>query len=154
MKAIDIINFINEDKFSKYTIKQIHDELGYDDFIEYLESLCYKAVKAENIEGLIEMKPGMSAKWETSMFFSFEQKHRNYSDKLFVNYTVGGGIDIHTNVYSKKYFQMGIPSEDSGEWNIRRNDTDLPKKFRRAIRGAFFDPKMVGLRKKIDKELG
>jgi hypothetical protein len=153
MKATDIINFINEDKFSKYTASQIYDELGYDDFVEYLESLCYRAVKAENIEGLLEMKPNNTMKFNDSMFFSFIQEHRNYNDLLFVNYTFRGGLDIHTNIYSRKYFQNGIPSEDSGEWNIRRDDTDLFNKFRRAIRGAFFERGMVELRKKIDKEL-
>ena len=48
MKAIDIINFINEDKFSKYTVKQIYDELGKDDFIEYIEAIATKVVRSLN----------------------------------------------------------------------------------------------------------
>ena len=41
MKAIDIINFINEDKFSKYTLRQIYDELGPEDFAEYLKDIGF-----------------------------------------------------------------------------------------------------------------
>ena len=47
MKAIDIINFINEDKFSKYTLDQIFDELGgIEEFMEYLETVCTKVVRS------------------------------------------------------------------------------------------------------------
>ena len=49
MKASKLTNSINlllnEDKFSKYTIKQIYDELGEEGFIEYIEDLCQKAIK-------------------------------------------------------------------------------------------------------------
>ena len=45
MKAIDIINFINEDKFSKYTAKQIYDELGHEDFVDYLSDTTLKIIK-------------------------------------------------------------------------------------------------------------
>ena len=40
-----IYSILNEDKFSKYTIKQIYDELGEEGFIEYIEDLCQKAIK-------------------------------------------------------------------------------------------------------------
>jgi hypothetical protein len=45
MRAIDIINFINEDKFSKYTLKQIYDELGKEDFFDYLSNTALKIIK-------------------------------------------------------------------------------------------------------------
>ena len=53
MKANNITNSIysilNEDKFSKYTYFQIFDELGADEFLEYLAELCKKAIKAHKI---------------------------------------------------------------------------------------------------------
>jgi hypothetical protein len=45
LKAIDIINFINEDKFSKYTANQIYDELGEEDYNDYIEKICTKVVR-------------------------------------------------------------------------------------------------------------
>jgi hypothetical protein len=48
LKAIDIINFINEDKFSKYTVKQIYDELGHEEFVNYIETVSSKIVKNMN----------------------------------------------------------------------------------------------------------
>ena len=52
MKATDIINFINEDKFSKYTVKQIYDELGPEEFINYIENLVYRIAKSGKIPTL------------------------------------------------------------------------------------------------------
>ena len=53
MKANNITNSIysilNEDKFSKYTYFQIFDELGADEFLEYLAELCKKAIKNNKI---------------------------------------------------------------------------------------------------------
>ena len=50
MRAIDIINFINEDKFSKYTASQIYDELGHEEFFNYLENICTKIIREVNTE--------------------------------------------------------------------------------------------------------
>ena len=54
MKAIDIINFINEDKFSKYTVKQVYDELGEEEFFNYIDSIVRKVIK--NIRDLTNSK--------------------------------------------------------------------------------------------------
>ena len=49
MKANKITNSINillnEDKFSKYTLKQIYDELGPEDFFDYLSNAALKIIK-------------------------------------------------------------------------------------------------------------
>jgi hypothetical protein len=50
-KIINSINFIlNEDKFSKYTYRQIYDELGKEDFFDYIDDIVRKTIK--NIKGL------------------------------------------------------------------------------------------------------
>ena len=55
MKAIDIINFIlNEDKFSKYTMEQIYDELGDEEFVNYIDDIVRSVIK--DIEGLKNAK--------------------------------------------------------------------------------------------------
>jgi hypothetical protein len=40
-----IYSILNEDKFVKYTVKQIYDELGQEDFMDYLEKICTKIIK-------------------------------------------------------------------------------------------------------------
>ena len=54
MKAKDIINFINEDKFSKYTMEQIYDELGDEEFVNYIDDIVRSVIK--DIEGLKNAK--------------------------------------------------------------------------------------------------
>ena len=50
-----INNILNEDKFSKYTLIQIIDELGEEDFVEYLSNTALKISKS--IEVLKNLKP-------------------------------------------------------------------------------------------------
>jgi hypothetical protein len=62
LKAITLINSIsyilNEDKFSKYTARQVYEELGEEGFIDYLESICTKIIKNLNTETNIKnVKP-------------------------------------------------------------------------------------------------
>ena len=49
MKALKLTNSINillnEDKFSKYTPKQVYDELGEDNFVNYIEQICTKVIR-------------------------------------------------------------------------------------------------------------
>ena len=40
-----INNILNEDKFSKYTLRQIYDELGSEDFLNYIEEIVLKIIK-------------------------------------------------------------------------------------------------------------
>lgn len=64
MKAVDIINFINETSYVKYTAQQIYDELGEEEFQIYLEKLVLKAAKGIKLldglaplHGAFEIKP-------------------------------------------------------------------------------------------------
>jgi hypothetical protein len=49
LKAFKLTNSINillnEDMFNKYTMEQIIDELGEEDFFEYLEKTCTKIIR-------------------------------------------------------------------------------------------------------------
>lgn len=89
MKAIDIINFINEDKFSKYTIKQIYDELGSEEFINYIEDMVYKIAKTGKIPTLkLDEK-----QFTLHIFLRFKSKNNTF---LHVSYnTVGGYLKIN-----------------------------------------------------------
>jgi hypothetical protein len=59
MKANKLTNsinlVINEDKFAKYTISQIYDELGPEDFTDYMDAIAKKTIK--NIDGLSKAIP-------------------------------------------------------------------------------------------------
>jgi hypothetical protein len=59
-----IYSILNEDKFSKYTAQQIYDELGEEEFQNYLEKLVLKAAKdiklldgLAPLYGAFEIKP-------------------------------------------------------------------------------------------------
>ena len=88
MKAIDIINFINEDKFSKYTIKQIYDELGQEDFLNYISDICYQTVKNNNLEYLVGMKVNKTITAEvnngTNIGFCFYKKQKYGVETLYI----------------------------------------------------------------------
>jgi hypothetical protein len=49
MKASKLTNSIysilNEDKFSKYTLIQLYDELGEEGFVDYIEEICTKVIR-------------------------------------------------------------------------------------------------------------
>jgi len=78
MRAIDIINFINEDKFSKYTVKQIYDELGKNEFIDYIETISTKAVRSLNtVTKFNKAKPQVS--------YAADDLHVYYEQKTIVN---------------------------------------------------------------------
>ena len=92
-----IISILNEDKFSKYTLQQIYDELGQEDFAEYIENLYKKAVSSVNsVKNMsVNFKGFGSLQFisdvnkedvETLMFYY------NFTDKaIFVDYTVNSG---------------------------------------------------------------
>ena len=50
LKTLNLIeSVINEDKFSKYTLQQIFDELGKEGFVDYIEELVHKVIKVYNV---------------------------------------------------------------------------------------------------------
>jgi hypothetical protein len=56
-KITNSINILlNEDKFSKYSMQQIIDELGEDEFVDYLEKVTTKIIRNLN-EKYIRVKP-------------------------------------------------------------------------------------------------
>jgi hypothetical protein len=88
LKAIDIINFINEDKFSKYTIKQIYDELGEEDFLNYISDICYQTVKNHNLEHLVGMKINKTLTAHvnngTNVGFCFYKKQKHGVETVYI----------------------------------------------------------------------
>jgi hypothetical protein len=90
MKAIDIINFINEDKFSKYTLQQIYDELDEEDFFDYLSKCALKIIKTLD-EKFKAVKPKIIKDAYNYLIVScyegrdgFELKYSDNSNTLFI----------------------------------------------------------------------
>jgi hypothetical protein len=110
LKAIDIINFINEDKFSKYTLKQIYDELGSEeDFLNYLEDLFYKVVKSTKSTLLKKFKLDTKNSEGNKVFIKFEiEKERIY---LYMSYsTTKENLIISSWSRDKSGYIEGAPS--------------------------------------------
>jgi hypothetical protein len=110
MKAIDIINFINEDKFSKYTSGQIYNELGKEDFIEYLEKICTKIIN--NLVKKRDLGPVKPEIKPLSVYSSIHYRldHDEQLDiqviggndnaDIFINYTIEDYVAPHVVIYS------------------------------------------------------
>lgn len=79
-KLTNSINLLlNEDKFSKYSMQQIIDELGEDDFVDYLEKVTTKIIRNLD-EKYIKVKPKIVA-----------PKHN--ADKYHLHYPLWGEVD-------------------------------------------------------------
>jgi hypothetical protein len=73
-KLTNSINLLlNEDKFSKYTLDQIFDELGEEDLIEYLKSASLKIIK--NIDSKRDMSHFKASVGDTYGDFYIEFKN-------------------------------------------------------------------------------
>ena len=95
MRANKITNSINillnEDKFSKYSMQQIIDELGEDEFMDYLEKTCTKIIKNINEKFMnvrVRNVPRSNYAYNTKYPFgrdsSFEIRYLSQQEKLDV----------------------------------------------------------------------
>jgi hypothetical protein len=109
-----IISILNEDKFSKYTLPQIYDELGQEDFADYIEALYKKAVSSVNsVKNMsVNFKGFGSLQFisdvnkedvETLMFYY------NFTDKtISVDYTINGSSYAEARTYIIYKYQVDI----------------------------------------------
>jgi hypothetical protein len=84
MKAIDIINFINEDKFVKYTAQQIYDELGEEEFLNYIKKIMLKIIN--KIDFITSTKDIIVGRETNTVFVNFRD-------------TIGTSFDFTIQVY-------------------------------------------------------
>ena len=75
---------LNEDKFSSMTLTEIFDELGPDDFSDYLEELVMKAAKGSNIKELKSLELDIKKCEKGRVFFRFYSKE----DWLSISYDI------------------------------------------------------------------
>ena len=139
MEANKIINSItsilNEDKFSKYTISQIYDELGKEDFLNYIDDIVKKTIK--NIEGLSQAELQLEDKDLT-----YTQKTPEEINTLTVRliYTNFLGVSIT----SKKYITKNTFKLNSKHFTLHgeENETNTSVVLKTVIRNLC---KQVGL---------
>ena len=148
MKATDVINFINEDKFSKYTAKQIYDELGAEDFIEYLRKLILKAVKLTGIDYLVNIKPVAEEDFISPNIISvvFENRENRYIESLFISFHVLGE---YTLVYSQ--VSQSFNKQRSQSYSVPSNETNIINRLIAIIKYACESDKVNKLRQKYLK---
>ena len=146
MKAKDIINFINEDKFSKYTVRQIFEELGSEDFADYLEKLCYNAVKLEKVKILDGMELNNNDKMVSTntVYIRFVKeinvKDISYTEKLTVNYFYLADVfKIRGNVCDDYGTSYGY----SDWWVIPAKATNILVEIRNAIKYGYVKSKSL-----------
>ena len=146
MKALDIINFINEDKFSKYTLQQIYDELGKEDFVDYLANLYLKAAKLEGLEMKLE-SPNLytgSLSAHITLSKNIEKLHKNQKDAtdiLYLAYNSDGSMRMGAAIEFK-----GATIAESPGFYIAPSMTDLLKFLRHGIKREFNVEKLVDTR--------
>jgi hypothetical protein len=133
-KAISSI--LNEDKFSKYTALQIYDELGKEDFIEYLENALIKIVNKIELFKDAETDKHVGT---LSAYFYFIRDMPRYSEILTIKvYPVSGLIAIASEI-----MDMGsVPNIV-----IERNSTNIVKLLQDNIIKIVNSKKMVKMRK-------
>ena len=141
MRAIDIINFINEDKFSKYTVKQIYDELGKDDFIEYIEAIATKVVRSLNtVTKFNKAKPEIS--------YAADDLHVYYKQKTVINNLelieslIIYAFDSRDSLYIEYCFkdEKGSIDQSFNPWYIRDKDINIEHVLKEKIISAYNTP--------------
>ena len=101
-KLTNSINLvINEDKFSKYTVKQIHDELDRTDFADYIISICNKSVRNLDTETNIKKaksEPGMAVYRATTGKLKEEMKVVGHYQGLRIEYKLNNFLPVTFNI--------------------------------------------------------
>jgi hypothetical protein len=111
VKANKITNSINillnEDKFSKYSMQQVYDELGKEDFIEYLKNICNKVVKNLDTETNIKKAEPSASKSLHGFSYSATTGNLkefisiyigNWNEELQISYEVIGAKEISDSI--------------------------------------------------------
>jgi hypothetical protein len=147
VRAIDIINFINEDRFSKYTMEQIYDELGKEDFLDYIENLCFRAVKAENIEPLINMKLTPKIYYRgNGVVMLFTQSHEFYRECLEVMLVYPNNLIIATDVSNHPTVDVSVGARMHG-YDVPSEATDVFSEIRKGLKHCINSQDSVEKRK-------
>ena len=145
MKAIDIINFINEDKFSKYTLRQIYDELGPEDFAEYLKDMTSKILKGIDILTNLRFRSFNIAVGDVSMLF--DNVMEEYVDEVWLHYILKHNeLFIDCSVSSNRY------NEKEESIKFRGNLTNLISYLKPALIELVNHNTLVKYRKQLIKE--
>jgi hypothetical protein len=144
VKAKDIINFINEDKFSKYTVRQIFEELGSEDFADYLEKLCYSAVKLEKVKILdgMELTDRLVSKSSVDLRFSKKiiVKDTYYTEKFVIRYFYLGEVfKLRGNVLDNYGASYGY----SDWWVVPVKATNILTEIRNGIKYGYVKSKSL-----------
>jgi hypothetical protein len=143
LKAIDIINFINEDKFAKYTIKQIYDELGEDEFSDYIIDVSTKIIKTNKL-----MTADMEVSWfpggdsEEDWGLSFVDYKPYYADAIYIMTDSKKYVTISVHVSSLKGARKQVA------FKFPRKDTGFIDALKGILLKLFSDSKLVTYRQK------
>jgi hypothetical protein len=144
-----IISILNEDKFSKYTLSQIYDELGKEDFKDYLEQLCYKIIKSEKIYFLKNAQRNFSTYTEVPAVVLYQIDARGYKESLRVVYLErDGSLEIDSWINYMNSFVVG-----SGGFEISSGAVDIFKHLKKGIINQCFKSDLVKERKTIEAEI-
>jgi predicted ester cyclase len=138
MKANKITNsinlVINEDKFSKYSMQQVYDELGKDGFIDYTTQLCSKIIKSvhKRFNAVIfELESSFS---RPSLLFYLRKKRNNWGEENFV-------IDIiikeNTELKIEVYYNTGGDSQRFHSAIINGSRVNFSEQLKSAIKNCY-----------------
>jgi hypothetical protein len=90
LKSIEIINYINslnEDAYSKFTIKQLYTKLGYDGFMKYVKTVAEACVRRLDVESPIKkVTPHVDEKThrEDGFVIEFEVQTPKFNESLYI----------------------------------------------------------------------
>jgi hypothetical protein len=137
-----INNILNEDKFSKYNLQQIYDELGEEDCIEYLQSLCNKIVKS-NFSGFstVIKNEGLDR-----IYLLYRKKRSGYVEDIVI------WIDLHRvkiTITSRLSSGSVVTDGDFVEV-ISSEDVNISKYIERGIVSGYNSKNLVAIRNELD----
>lgn len=134
LKTLNLIeSVINEDKFSKYMLQQIFDELGKEGFVDYIEQLVHKVIKVENIGSLKNMELDRKEIFvrEDMIVLAFTQDSKKYIDGLKIIYVLStGNLWVRGQVISKQNSSWVVTSDGTV---IASTNTNIFDKLRKLI---------------------
>ena len=146
MKAIKVIHSINsilnEDKFSKYNLQQIYDELGEEDCIEYLQNLCNKIVNS-NFSGFATT---ITNEGLDRIFILYRKKLSGFVQDIVV------WINLHKVkiTITSRLLSGSVTTDGDFVEVISSEDVNIAKYIERGIVSSYNSKNLEATRKELD----
>jgi hypothetical protein len=123
-----INNLLNEDAYSKFTLKQLYTKLGKEGLFKYIKDVCLVVARRKKIELLENMEFSSEDSYITQeeIFWAFRSMQKYYSGDLYLTYNTRlDKLDIQCGIVD---CYDDITGRLSGHYDIQPSDVNVSTK--------------------------